>query len=802
MEIQEYLNYRQFLLDEARDEDGFISDSTFLRVCLPALNETKLIESEECNEAYCFLEKEQLRIDGYLVNESGERLQIFLINEESLDLTSTQEKLLISQKSYYEKHFNRAINFLKKAIKKQLDTLVQDSSPAKPIISLLGSSDAMDQFDVIELFLISATVTIESRGESRSLKRVDFADDSLSVSFTKARELHKKDLIIYKRLIDLNFLYNVVTSQGNREVLTIDFTIPPFNYPIPCIQAADEQNFESYLCVLPGTLLAELYQKYSSRMLEKNVRSFLQLKGVNKGMQETISRSPEKFIAYNNGLTITATGKELYPENGAMFIKSLTDFQIVNGGQTTATIFFSRKAKSNINQIRVMAKITVAKDATEEELDELISNISTYSNAQSRVSKVDLRSRSIQLVRLKTLSESILTPGGNKWFFERAKGEFNTMIRKAPQQKARINREYPRERRFTKEELARYHTAWGDTPYLVKKGGEKVFRFFIEEITGERKTRKSTGTEIDRSFYENLIARIIMFRQLERIYGSGPRAIGQIRSAVVPYSIAILYKYTSGNKNRLPFNLFRIWKTESMEEDLEIFFRDLMTLMNDLIKKYSHSDDYGEYSKKEELWTRISVCPEIETLIQSEIFKKIADKYALTAESKKRNNEKPRAAPDFEILKASIGVFARTQEFYKSLAAEFGKELKISERNKIEQIIAHIQTNTDISSSHLLFESELLERIRIERPDFFDRQTDPDNSLYQTYDFILKHYNRSIERGLSIKSEFDFLRELADRKGIKYSSSFSEIGKALEAGKLPNIKQLKNISHYVRLIHS
>lgn len=799
MEIPEYLNYRDFLLDESKDEDGFISDSAFLRVCLPALNETKLIDSEECNESYCFIEKDQLRIDGYLINESGERLQIFIINEESLELNNAKDRLLISQKSYYERHFNRALNFVKKSIKKQLEEVVQDSSPARPIISFLGSSQAMDQIDVVEIFLISSTATVETRGDTPSPKRLDFDDDTIKVSFTKNKDRNEKELIVVKRLIDLNFLYNVVVSQGNREALKVDFTNSPFNYRIGCIQAANEAKFESYLCVLPGQLLADLYKKYSSRMLEKNVRSFLQLKGVNKGMQDTISGAPEKFIAYNNGLTITATGKELYQENGATFIKSLTDFQIVNGGQTTATIYFSKKGGLDISNISVMAKINVAKDATEDELDELISNISTFSNAQSRVSKVDLRSRSSQLVKLKALSESVLTPSSKRWFFERAKGEFNTIVRKNPKQKSRINRDYPKERRFAKEELAKYYTSWGEKPYLVKKGGEKVFRFFIEEITGEGKQRKA-GVEIDRSFYENLIAKIILFRSLEKIYGFGARAIGQIRSAVVPYSISILHKYLNGAKNGYEFDLFKIWKSEGLEDDLQEFFKSLMTQMNELIKKYSASDDYGEYSKKEELWLKISECSEIKKFVASKNFLKIAEKYSASKESlKKRGAKKANTTANFETLSAAVKIYSNSQFFYKNILKTFGNSMKDGERNKLEHIIGCIQNQSDITPSHISFEKELMDKIRRDNPDFFDHlKNDVDELLPTTFDFILKHYNRVIESGLNLKSEFELLSEIANRKGAKYYSVFSEIGKHLEQGKLPSIKQMFNASNYVQ----
>lgn len=801
MEIKEYLNYREFLLDESKDEHGFISDSAFLNSCLPGLNETKLIDTEECNECFCSVDNDQLKIDGYVINESGERLQIFIVNEESLDLNKTAVELSISQKSYYDKQFNRAINFVKKAIKKLLDEAVQDSSPSKALISFLASADAMEQIDVIEVFLISASVTVETRGETPQPKRLDFEEDVIKVSYTKDRKKVEKELVIIKRLIDLNFLYNVVISQGNREALVIDFTSAAFNYKINCIQAANEKNFESFLCVLPANLLSELYKKHSSRMLEKNVRSFLQLKGVNKGMQETIKKTPEKFIAYNNGLTITATGKELLTENGNLYIKSLTDFQIVNGGQTTATIYFSKKSGLDVSNISVMAKINVAKDATEEELDDLISNISTYSNAQSRVSKVDLRSRSTHLIKLKSISESILTPGSKKWFFERAKGEYNTLIRKNPQQKNRINKEYPKERRFTKEELAKYYIAWGDKPYLVKKGGEKVFRYFIENITGENKSKK--GVEIDRVFYENLIAKIILFRSLEKIYGVGSKAIGQIRSAVVPYSISVLYKYTTDNKAGNPFDLFKIWKSEALEEDLQLFFESLMSLMNDLIKKYAESDDYGEYSKKEELWNTISECKEIKNFIQLKNSVKVIEKYSISREALKKRESKKSLVDniDFEPLHDMVSVYSNSDKFYKKILKDFSETLKENEKYKVEQIINAIKNQLDISPAHISFEKDLIKSIRNNRPDFFDTIiTKDDLLLKKTLDFILKKYNSAIESGRSVKSEFIAIGEIASKKGAKYHSVYSEIGKALDKGNVPSVKQLFDAGSYVGML--
>jgi hypothetical protein len=415
--------------------------------------------------------------------------------------------------------------------------------------------------------------------------------------------LPKIEILVIKKLIDLNFLYNVLISQGNREALVIDFD-SLFTDKIEVIKAAEENNFESYLCVFPARVLSELYKRYSYRLLEKNVRSFLQFKGANKGIRETIRISPEKFIAFNNGITITATSKELEIIGDKTYIKSLTDFQIVNGGQTTASIYFTQKDGFSIEKVKVMAKINVALDVTEEGLDALISDISKYSNSQTKVSNVDLGSRNPQLNKLKSLSDSIVTPSGRKWFFEKSRGEFNTKLRIAGSNKSRIEKEYPKNYRFSKEQLGKYFTAWGDQPYVVKKGGEKVFRFFIEEISGEGRSKKSIY--VNRDFYESLISKIILFLELEKIYGQGKNAMGQIRSAVIPYSISIVYMYTDGAKAGKRFDLSMIWKKEKLEDSLVTFFRHLMELMNKLIKTYSESEDFGEYSKNKKLWDNIS----------------------------------------------------------------------------------------------------------------------------------------------------------------------------------------------------
>lgn len=798
MEIDEYFKYRENLLSDSKDDDGFISERSVLEQVMPLLLDAKLVDSEDFNDSPFTYEEEKIKINGYLVNESGERLQLFVVNEESLALRPEKESLSIAQKAYYENLFSRGQKFVARATKGHLADKAQDSSTVQALISHLSSSEGSHQFDVVELFVISATATVETRGDMPSPKKLQFDDDNIKVTFQRGKERVSKDILVIKRLIDLNFLYTVVISQGNREKLVIDFEKDFKHPPLEVINAADEEHFESYLCVLPAQIISDLYKVYSSRLLEKNVRSFLQFRGVNTGIRDTIRLAPEKFIAFNNGLTITATAKQTETKGGKLYIKTLTDFQIVNGGQTTASIYFTHKDGFDISRVKVMAKINVAKNVSEEEMDDLISKISKFSNSQSKVSNVDLRSRNPQLGKLKVLSESVVTPSGLKWFFEKSKGEYNTLVRKAGRNKARIEKEFPKQRRFTKEELGKYYCSWGEQPYMVKKGGEKVFRFFIEEISGEGKSKKEM--EISRFFYEELIAKIILFRALEKIYGQGKNSKGQLRSAVVPYTLSVLYSYTTGEGEHI-FDLSKIWSDESLKPDLTTFFDDLMSLMNDVIKKYSESDDYGEYSKKPELWKDVSVSKEVDQFMNSKNAKFIYEKYCISkSEYQKRVNKYKKIVDvNFAVLVDSAEIYGNTKDFYKKLKKELDGELSNAEVFKLDKIIESLTSNGDISPSHIEFEKNLTQRLRVEKPDIFDNiEVGRDERYTNASKFIIKEYNMAVEQGAKLQSHFSGVRVRFEKKGHKFTSVFDTIGKALETGNIPTMKEVGIVGEIIK----
>lgn len=628
MEVNELLRYRKDLSDDSVDDLGFFSCQMLLSEVLPSLFESKLIDSVDYEECFHSIDKSKLDIYGHTFNESNERLQIFTVNKSTCDISTSNEDLLVSQKNIYSKQFRAVSRFVRSSINGHMKEKIQDSSSIRLLVHYLSSPEGMHQIDVVEVFQISLTATVTARLDNISPREsINFDKESeyIPVKWKHNGQEYKKEILLVKKVIDLNFLYNFQLSKGRGEPLEVRFD-DITDQGIMAIKAASEEKFESYLCVLPARVLADLYKRYSSRLLEKNVRSFLQFKGVNSGIKKTIKEEPEKFIAYNNGLTITATHGTFSSKKGQFKIKSLTDFQIVNGGQTTASIFFSNKDGIDISNVKVMAKINIAKKGNSEKLDELITKISRYSNAQSRVSNVDLNSRNKELIKFKQLSESVICPNGSKWFFERAKGEFQTKLRLAGNKKNSIKKRFPVSKRFSKELLAKYYCAWGDEPYKVKKGGEKIFRLFVEKIKNDE---GQNNIVIDRDFYETTVAKIILFREMEVIYGRGKNSIGQLRSAVIPYSISIIFLYTDYTSKRF-FNFRKIWKEEKLSEELKVFLKTLMIFMNDLIKKYSLSDDYGEFSKKVELWDSIKESMEIKKVMAMADTLKIIDKNSVS----------------------------------------------------------------------------------------------------------------------------------------------------------------------------
>ena len=377
-----------------------------------------------------------LRIDGYEFLPDRDLLNIYICHYvesgEIHSLTKTViNQLYANTKRFYEKSLNH--DFSK-------DMEYQGEQDAFEVSDFIYRYE--EKIQQIRVILITNTLLSKSI-ESLNISQNDWVDS--------------KDTVL--DIWDIKRFYNNEMSQGDSESIKIDFNLE-FNSPLPALSAhIDTSDYQSYLCVIPGKVLAQLYQKYGARLLESNVRSFLQFKGkVNQQMRNTIINNPDLFFAFNNGITATADNCKL---DGSGNIAHLSNLQIVNGGQTTAAL--SRvfaDGKSDLEGVFVQMKLSEIQQS--EENDNLVSDISRYANSQNKISESDFFSNHPFHKAIESKSRRIFAPKKDgeiretKWFYERSRGQYqNEANTRSGQDRKVFLEQYPKSQLITKTDLAK-----------------------------------------------------------------------------------------------------------------------------------------------------------------------------------------------------------------------------------------------------------------------------------------------------------------------------------------------------------
>lgn len=352
------------------------------------------------------------------------------------------------------------------------------------------------------------------------------------------------------------------------------------------------EDHQCYLTVFEAGFLHDIYDTYGPRLLELNVRSFLQARGkVNKGIRATLKNDPDHFLAYNNG--ISATVEELTikdRKDGSKGIFEMHGLQIVNGGQTTASIHRAKKLdKVDLSRVRVQIKITKVKP---EHLDDLVPKISRFSNTQNKVNETDFSANHPYHVKLQQLSERNWAPGEtSRWFYERARGQWEVARSKegtTPVKKRAFDAKTPKRQRIDKILLAKSENSWNRKPHIVSRGAQKNFVEFMTDVD---------ETLPDDSCYRETVAKIILFKATEKI----AREIGfsAYRANAITYTTALLSYRTNST-----VDLGEIWRNQSIPLLIADVLREWMPLVHDCITETAVEQDKNvtEWAKKPECW--------------------------------------------------------------------------------------------------------------------------------------------------------------------------------------------------------
>ncbi|MCG2839924.1 AIPR family protein [Sandaracinobacter sp. RS1-74] len=411
------------------------------------------------------------------------------------------------------------------------------------------------------------------------------------------------------------------SSRGHKEALNIDF-VEMFGDGINCLPAnLGSDSYQSFLIVMPAPILAKLYDRYSARLLEQNVRTFLQARAqVNKGIRATILTEPQMFFAYNNGITATAQEVETRLKDGHLQIVRMTDLQIVNGGQTTASLFHTqRKDKADLSGIFVQMKLSVI-DSEQSEM--IVPRISEYANTQNRVNAADFFSNHPFHVRMADFSRRIWAPAQQgaqretKWFYERARGQYiDAQSKLTPAEQKRFKAEYPKPQMFTKTDLAKFENVFDDHPKWVNLGGQKNFARYALRI-GREWEKSSNG--FNELYFKRAIARGILFRATEKLVSAQPWYNGGYRANIVAYTLAVLGDIAKKREASVDFQ--QIWAAQAIDQTLTDALAIIAAAVNeDIIQPPQGISNISEWAKKEGCWTRLTAkCDEIADSLSEE----------------------------------------------------------------------------------------------------------------------------------------------------------------------------------------
>lgn len=462
--------------------------------------------------------------------------------------------------------------------------------------SLNGIHQKLEESDAIH----EIARRIYEQRETLSSVRLFLLTDGL-VDLTRAPDLSEMpigELEVKHFLWDIAKLHQFQTSGRQREVITLRFR-DELDGAVPCLGRPDSTGeYWTYLAFIPGDLLARIYGLHGPRLLEKNVRSFLQVRGkVNKGIQQTLAEAPHRFLAYNNGLSATAREVEIEEAGDGQFhLTSATDFQIVNGGQTTASIYHAwKKEKRDMSQIVVQVKLVVTNDPGR--LSDLVPLISLYANSQNRVNTADFSANGPFHQKLESLSRTVWArpiggmERGTRWYYERARGSYLDDKSRAgtPKQIAQWEQEHPLAQKFTKTDLAKFENTWDEFPHLVSRGAEKNFA----EWTQRRE--ESGWPVVDETYFHWLVAKAILFRHTERIISA--QACPGYRANIVTYSLAWLVRKSG---RHLPLD--EIWRSQSLDTTLEKAIDAVGQEARQHITNPPGGMNITEWCKKEPCW--------------------------------------------------------------------------------------------------------------------------------------------------------------------------------------------------------
>ncbi|MBI5138085.1 MAG: AIPR family protein [Nitrospirae bacterium] len=514
-----------------------------------------------------------LRLSGYAVSDEQDQLDLFV------SLYAGADTLTPIPDSETRNAAEQCFRFLSQCARGRLASTMDPSNDAHLLAATIH--EIYENLDQIRIYVLT----------DRQAKSKNF----------KSREISGKTVRL--EVMDIERLHRHWSAGKPRDELVVNFK-EVCGGPLPCICVPGETtDYDCFLTVIPGEALRFVYDKYGARLLEANVRSFLSVTGkVNKGIRDTLRNAPERFMAYNNGIVLVAD--EVCQErtsDGGPGISWMKGMQIVNGGQTTASLYFSKKKSPDVDlsRVRVPAKVLLLKTPDPADEEALVSDISKFANSQNSVKQSDLSANKPYHVEIEKLATSTYCPDGvGRWFYERAAGSYNVMLARegtTPARLKRLKEAIPPARKITKTDLAKYLNAWNQLPHVVSQGNQKNFIRFMEALNGD--DGQNSPPDPDVSAFKRMIAVVILYKTAQKLIRP---MFAAFQGNIVAYVVSVI-----SNRMGARLDMDRIWLHQDLSPQLKQQIQSWATDVNRTLHETASGRMVSEWAKKPECWDAV-----------------------------------------------------------------------------------------------------------------------------------------------------------------------------------------------------
>jgi AIPR protein. len=531
-----------------------------------------------------------MHIDAGTIDQTDGSIHLMFVDYDRTEIRTITNEMA-------DHAYHGLLNFLENCTK---DFFRINNLQSLPVFSFVKQIlQAIPTCDNIHLYYLSTN--------RRSTRIAPFDTDNIVIG--------NRTIRVQTHLLDIEYLFANEAQGQPAEPITISVCdyLPE---GIECLSTKlKDAEYSAYLAVLPGQFLSQIYQQYGGRLLESNVRSFLSTRGnVNKGIRVTIRDNPELFFTYNNGIACTADEVTTELRHGSLFITEMKNFQIINGGQTTASLRNTQIADhANLDKVFVSMKLTVInKNVDSDNKQNMVRMISKYSNTQNKVTSSDLNSNSEFYVKLEQFSRRILAPNvGNNtfqtyWYFERSRGQYERDQMELTKAKRKQFQEiHPKDQRMRIVDIAKYYNSVALFPYDVVWGGQVNAERFQERIEDKW---NADSTQFNELFFQNLVAEAILFNQTRDIIGNTEwyKQHSGILAELTAYTVSkLVYEVKALDKKSIDWP--GIWKNQDLPAAMKAEILKLGEWVYKVLSDPSREkDNLGEWAKLERCWTHLS----------------------------------------------------------------------------------------------------------------------------------------------------------------------------------------------------